>query len=492
MPKQRQEIPISGVTIDRSSRTPVYKQLYSEFRDAILAGRFLPGQQIPPTRELAKVLKISRTTVLLAFDHLLLEGYIKGKPGAGTFISDEIPESLLLANFKDRTAQEPERLKRQRTNVRGSKLVEYLNRERLDYNKFQPFKPGVPDLNRFPCDIWSKLLAKGTSTIPKKDLGYSSSGGFKPLRKAIADYLRMARGVKCHHKQVIIINGAQQGVDIICRVLLEKGDSVGFEDPGYPDARNILSAAGMNIIPMPMDDEGMNFKNCRQEPALLYITPSHQYPLGVTMSLNRRLELLEYATSIGAWILEDDYDSEYRYNGFPLSALQGIDNSHSVIYMGTFSKVMFPGIRLGYVIVPEDLIEIFIAAKLLIDRNSPILEQAAMEKFIAEGHYGRHVRKMRVLYEQRKKVFYELVETYLSQYLFLHPTEAGLHTIAWLKQAEDDTIFSKMMFENHIIAPALSGYSITKKLKPALVLGYAAYSQQQIEATVKKMKKVLG
>lgn len=490
MAKTSQEINLAAIAIDRKSDIPVYRQLYNEFRQAILNGRFRSGQRLPATRELAKFFKVSRTTVLLSFENLLIEGYIKGRPGSGTFISDEIPEHLLQVSMKESYLDKSSKSKNN-PRAKGYKLKEYLNSERQDYNMFKPFKPGVPDLNEFPFHIWKKLIANSIEDLSRDRFGYSSSAGYKPLRQAVADYIRISRGVKCEAEQVIITNGSQQGIDLAIRVLLKHGDNVGFEEPGYPGAADTLSAAGMNLIPMPMDEEGINFKKSKRKPSLVYVTPSHQYPLGITMSLNRRLELLDYCSSTGAWILEDDYDSEYRYNGHPLSSLQGIDNNNSVIYMGTFSKVMFPGLRLGYLIVPPHLIESFTAAKMLADRNSPIFEQAALEKFISEGHYGRHIRRMRVLYEKRKDVFYDYSEKHLKEHIAMHPAEAGLHTIGWLNKIEDDEEFSRFMFKNGIITPALSGYSIKKRCKPGLVLGYAAYSEQQIKTAIKKIASLL-
>ncbi|MEL6821890.1 MAG: PLP-dependent aminotransferase family protein [Calditrichota bacterium] len=490
MAKLQKEIIIAGIELDTGKKAPLYRQVYQQFRKAILDGRFTPGQQLPPSRDLAKYLNISRTTVTMAFEHLMLEGYIRGKQGAGTFINEDIPERLLFANRETLSERRhhPDIMERK---VPGKNLAAVLERERDDYNAFAPFKPGVPDLSKFPFRKWGKLLSISANTLSVERFGYGSSAGYKPLRKAIANYLRIARGVKCGAQQVIITSGSQQGISLICRVLLEKGSTVGFEDPGYVDAQNIFRSNNIHTLPIPLDEEGINFKNIPEKPELIYVTPSHHYPLGITMSLNRRLELLDYANSIGSWILEDDYDSEYRYNGLPLSALQGLDNSASVIYMGTFSKVMFPGIRLGYLVVPEALIDPFIAARLLADRHSPFFEQSAMEMFLSEGHYGRHVRKMRLLYQKRRDTFYSLVENHLNDYLDLHPTEAGLHTVAWLKQHKNDKLFAEQMLKSGIYTPALSGYTIKYEQKPGLVLGYAAYSGGKIERTILKMKQVL-
>jgi len=492
MAKLQKEIIIAGIELNGDNDIPLYRQVYQQFRKAILDGRFNPGQQLPPSRDLARYLKISRTTVTMAFEHLMLEGYIRGKQGSGTFINEDIPEQLLFANREINVSDRQKRSDSMERKIPGSNLSTVLERERNDYNAFAPFKPGVPDLSEFPFRKWGKLLAHSANTLNIERFGYGSSAGYKPLREAIANYLRIARGVKCRANQVIITSGSQQGISLVCRVLLERGASVGFEDPGYVDAQNILHSNDVDLLPIPLDAEGINFKRIKEKPGLIYVTPSHHYPLGITMSLNRRLELLDFANSIGAWILEDDYDSEYRYNGLPLSALQGLDNSGSVIYMGTFSKVMFPGIRLGYLVVPGALIDPFIAARLLADRHSPFFEQSAMEMFLSEGHYGRHVRKMRLLYQKRRETFYSLIEQHLNDYFDLHPTEAGLHTVAWLKQHSNDKQFAMQMLKKGIYTPALSGYTMRYEQKPGLVLGYAAYSGAKIERTILQMKRILG
>ncbi len=486
MAKSKSEFIFPSFEINGESEIPVYRQIYDLIRNLILNGTIRSGQRLPSSRELAEKLKVSRTTILQSLDDLFSEGYIEGKTGSGTFVSSKIPESFINSISANRTTRN-----KKLVNKKSSRLNKYLDAEKLDYNKFQPFKPGVPDLNNFPFSIWSKLLANVSNELSPKEFGYGSAAGYKPLRIAIANHIRISRSVKCEPEQIIITGGSQQGIDLICRVLLERGNNVGFEDPGYPGARDIIGAAGMNIVPLQMDEEGLSFKDVKKKCDLIYATPSHQYPLGITMTLNRRLELIDYASSKNIWILEDDYDSEYRYDGHPISSLQGIDEYGCVIYMGTFSKVMFPGLRIGYLVVPENLIESFTAAKLLSDRNSPIFEQAALQKFISDGHFGRHLRKMRILYEQRKKFFYEAVEKHLNKYLNLHKTETGLHTVGWLKNNRSDRKIAKHFFENGVITPPLSSYYIDKGKKTGLVLGYAAYSEKQIISSIKIMKEIL-
>ena len=491
MTKLKQEVIIAGISLDRKSGSPLYRQVYDEIRAAILDGRFLPGQQLPPSRELASYLKVSRTTITQAFDHLMLEGYIKGLQGAGTYISDAIPENLLFSsashhgqsNFRELADEQQAQI---------DELVECLHRESEDYNLFLPFKPGLPDLEAFPYHLWGKLLTRSATQLPPPAFGYSSSAGYKPLRRAIANYLRVARSVRCKAEQIIITSGSQQAIHLAQRVLLKPGSIIGFEEPGYPDARNILSTAGMRLLPVPLDEEGLKIEGLVREMEMVYITPSHHYPLGVTMSLNRRLELLEFAKSNNIWILEDDYDSEFRYNGLPISSLQGIDNAGLVIYIGTFSKVMFPGIRLGFLVVPENLIEGFIAARYLGDRQSSIVDQAALAIFVEDGHFGRHIRKMRLLYQQRRDAFCKNVHRYLRDHWRIEKPEAGLHAVAWLKQGIDDADFSRRMAREGILTPALSSYSARNNLPPGLVLGYAAYSESQTLATLKKIARLLS
>ncbi len=489
MSKLKQEVIITGVSLDRRSSAPLYRQVYNEIRNAILDGRFLPGQQLPPSRELASYLQVSRTTITQAFEHLMLEGYIKGQQGSGTYISDDIPENLLYSNYSGETAANCRELSPQQQ-AQMQALINCIKRESRDYNLFLPFKPGLPDLTAFPFHTWAKLLSRSTGQLPPAAFGYSSSAGYKPLRRAIADYLRVARGVRCEPEQVIITSGAQQAIHMVQRVLLQKGAKIGFEDPGYPDARNIFATAEMELLSMPLDEEGLNFESAGDKPEMIYVTPSHQYPLGITMSLNRRLALLDYAKQNNIWILEDDYDSEFRYNGLPISSLQGIDNAGLVIYMGTFSKVMFPGIRLGFLVVPPNLIEGFIAARFLGDRQSSIVDQAALEQFITGGHFGRHIRKMRLLYQQRRDALYENVEAYLADHWEMTLPEAGLHTIAWLKTEPDDGTYASRLGHEGILTPPLSSYVVHQTQRPGLVLGYAAYSEEQSQQVLKTIARL--
>jgi GntR family transcriptional regulator/MocR family aminotransferase len=356
--------------------------------------------------------------------------------------------------------------------------------------KPRPFQPGVPALDLFPLKIWERLSRRRWRTLSPALLSYGHAAGYLPLRQAVAAYLGAARGVRCEPAQVLIVGGAQQAIDLAARVLLDPGDEVWFEEPGYPGARAVLLGTGARLVPVPVDEEGLAVEIGRSrcpQARLAYITPSHQYPLGVTMSLRRRLALLEWAAQAGAWILEDDYDSEYRYIGRPLAALQGLDLAGRVIYVGTFSKVLFPGLRLGYLVVPPELVDAFTAAAALANRCPPGPDQAILVDFINEGHFARHIRRMRTVYVERQTVLVEAAQTHLSGLLELSPTEAGLHMMGWLPAGLDDRAVARHLLSREVEAPALATYSLTGQLRPGLVLGYAGLRPGEIRRGVRQM-----
>src|SRR4030095_10698552 len=342
-----------------------YQQIYESLRLSILSGGIAPRTQVPPTRVLAGELGISRTTVVNAYDQLLAEGYLEGKTGAGTYVVSEMPdatfqlEATVLADGKER-AKRRERALSRRGQWIASSSVKSL-RMQAD-NTCLAFQNGVPAGDAVPFRVWWKLASRRWRNPPRELLGYGDPAGYRPLREAIAEHLRSARAVHCDADQVIIVAGRQQPIYLIARLLLEPGDRVWVEDPCYPGARNALLSAGSKVISVPVDEEGFDLGQALQlskKARLVYVTPSHQFPLGVTMSLSRRLALLEWAQRAGAWVLEDDYDSEYRYNGRPLPALQGLDIENRTVYIGTLSKTLFPSLRLGYLVVPPDLVDAF-------------------------------------------------------------------------------------------------------------------------------------
>ncbi len=494
MAKRKREFVLPGLVLDRKAAVPLYLQVYEGIRQSILENRLRPGEQLPPTRDFAAALGVSRTTMLLAFDHLFSEGYIEGRAGAGTFVSKTIPEHLLEVCAKTtlpraRAARAPV------LSGRGKRIVETARYCRLMRVNLRPLRPGLPALREFPTDLWSKIMARRTRTLAHEAFGYGDPGGYAPLRAALADYLRISRAVRCEAEQIVITNGSQQAIDLVCRVLLDPGDAVWMEEPGYNGFREPAEASGVRIIPVPVDARGLMVDAGRkQEPAarLAYVTPSHQYPLGMTMSLPRRIELLDWAANSGAWILEDDYDSEYRYTGHPLSSLQGLDRHGCVLYMGTFSKVLFPGLSLGYLVLPPNLVDAFLAVRTLSERASPILEQATLAEFIREGHFTRHIRQMRLLYEARRQVLLAAIRQYLAGAVSFCPAETGLQLSVYLKEGEDGEISRRAAAHELDIRPLSIFYADPANIRQGFVFGYAAFNEPEIRGAMQTLSMLLA
>ena len=483
---------VPEILLDSDSAIPLHRQLYEGLRGAILAGRLVAGTRLPATRVLARELCVSRNTVMNAFEQLLAEGYVEGQTGSGTYVSHVLPDDLLRVPERP-ASQSPAGLNR-RLSRRGALLAATPVTIARDQGLPRAFRPGLPTFETFPFDIWTRLVARHWKRPPPELLSYGEPAGYRPLREAIAAYLRAARGVQCATEQVIVVAGSQQGLDLAARVLLDPGDRVWIEDPGYVGARGALRSAGAQLVPVPLDREGLRvavgIDTCAGA-RMAYVTPSHQYPLGVTMSLSRRLALLDWARRTGAWLLEDDYDSEYRYTGRPLPALQGLDTDGRTIYLGTFSKVLFPSLRLGYLVVPADLADAFVAARALADRHPPSLEQAALTDFIAEGHFARHIRRTRALYAARQAALIEAAGRELAGLIELHPAEAGMHLVGWLPEGIDDAVIAKRAAQAGVDTPALSSYALEPLRRGGLLLGYAAVSEAEIRQGIQRLGAAL-
>jgi GntR family transcriptional regulator/MocR family aminotransferase len=481
------------VVLDPSAALPLHRQLNEGIRGAILAGRLGSGTRLPATRVLARELRVSRNTVLNAFEQLLAEGYVEGQTGSGTYVSHVLPDDFLCV--PERPPAQPPAGADRRLSHRGALLAATPVTIARDQGLPRAFRPGLPTFDTFPFDIWTRLLTRHWKRPPPDLLSYGEPAGYYPLREAIAAYLRAARGVQCATEQVIVVAGSQQGLDLAARVLLDPGDRVWIEDPGYVGARGALQSAGAQLVPVPLDGEGLRvavgIDRCASA-RMAYVTPSHQYPLGVTMSLSRRLALLDWARRTGAWVLEDDYDSEYRYTGRPLPALQGLDADDRTIYVGTFSKVLFPSLRLGYLVVPADLVDAFVAARALADRHPPSLEQAALADFIAEGHFTRHIRRTRALYAARQAALLDAAQRELAGSIELHPAEAGMHLIGWLPEGVDDTEIAKRAARANLDTPALSSYALEPQRRGGLLLGYAAVDEADIRQGIQRLGRVLS
>jgi GntR family transcriptional regulator/MocR family aminotransferase len=482
----------AALSLDASASESLYRQLYEQLRAAILERRLQPGAKLPSTRNLADELDVARNTVMGAYEQLLAEGYLEGETGSGTYVARDLPDKILLAPAVSRQTGKPRSAAR--LSRRGRVLSNNLLGVRPD-DPPHPFRPGIPAVDQFPFGVWNRLMMKHWRRQPVDLMPYSSPGGYPPLRDAIAQYVAAARAVKCEAQQIIIVSGAQQALDLASRLLLDPGEEAWMEEPGYGGARAALLAAGVKPVAVPVDESGLDVVAGRRlspKARLAYVTPSHQYPTGVVMTLTRRLELLRWAERTRSWIVEDDYDSEYRYASRPVASLQGLDTSGSVIYCGTFSKVMFPSLRLGYVIVPPQLVDAFDRAKAVFDRHSPTVEQAVLAEFIAEGHMARHVRRMRVLYMERQNALLEALHRELKGAVEVHSHEAGMHVIAWLAKGMSDSVVSRRARELGVEAPALMTYRAKPGGRPGLVLGYAAYAEREIRAAVEKLAAALG
>jgi GntR family transcriptional regulator/MocR family aminotransferase len=486
-------VPFIPLHVDRRSRLPLQRQLYNELRSAILNGRLERGARLPATRVLAADLSVSRNTVAGAFDQLLAEGYLEGKVGSGTYVTQALPDDLLNVSG-DAPAQSSSPPPAHQPSRRGQHLASIVVSHARGISAPRAFRAGIPALDLFPRQLWARLTARAVRQAPAPILTYAEAAGYRPLREAIAAYVRAARGVRCVTDQVVVTCGSQQALDLAARVLLDPGEMAWVEDPGYLGARGALQAAGVQCEAVPIDGEGLDVAHgLARAPAarLAVVTPSHQYPLGITMSLGRRMQLLAWARQQHAWIVEDDYDSEYRYQGRPLAALQGLDPAGRVIYIGTFSKVLFPGLRLGYLIAPENLVDAFIAARALADRHSHGIDQVVVTEFLTEGHFARHVRRMRALYAERQQALVSSVQRELGEMIEVHPSEAGLDLIGWLPEGADDREVASAARAAGIMIAPVSAYTIRARLRPGIRLGYASVSPRQIREGVKKLGSVL-
>jgi GntR family transcriptional regulator / MocR family aminotransferase len=479
------------IAIDSEKSIPKYRQLYEWFRRAILDGQLRPGQRVPSTRSLAAELKISRIPVSGAYEQLHAEGYFETFVGAGTCVASSIPDEALKAVSGE--LRKPSRAALKTKAPRRISRRVALMREPPEpwLNYLGAFRVSLPALDHFPIEVWSKLLNRHSRKQTRQLMAYGGAMGYMPFREAIAEYLGAVRGVRCEPSQILVTTGSQQGLQLSAYVLLDAGERVWVEEPGYSGARQALISAGAQLVRVPIDHEGLNVaegvRRGRNAHAA-YITPSHQYPLGVTMSATRRMMLLNWAVRNGAWIIEDDYDSEYRFGERPIASLQGLDKDGRVIYVGTFSKVMFPALRLGYVVVPKDLVAAFSTARSAADNFSSTLYQAVMTDFIREGHFARHIRRMRMLYMERRTALVEAIRKQMGDKLEVIGAEAGMHLVALLPSGVSDIAVSRKAGEMGISAMPLSSCYSKPPIRAGLILGYGGTGAHQIQDGIRKLQ----
>jgi GntR family transcriptional regulator/MocR family aminotransferase len=488
--KHAELVPFISIALAAGEGRPLYRQLYDALRTAILDERLPPGQRLPSTRALADLLHVSRFTVATAYELLLAEEFIHGQVGSGTYVRGDLVRAEGALPAERRPPGSPPRL-----SERGLLLASTRVTTDGDLVGPRAFSPGQPALDYFPSAVWARIAGRVLRRPPPELLAYGDTRGYRPLREAIASYLRAARGVSCDPEQVFVVSGSQQALDLSARILLDPGDAVWIEDPGYLGARAALRGAGADLVPVNVDDEGIDVaEGVRRRPnaRLAYVTPSYQYPLGVTMSLARRLALLDWARSASAWVLEDDYDSEFRYAGHPLAALAGLDTAGHVIYMGTFSKVLFPALRLGYLVVPSWSVDAFAHARASTGRHAPTLDQAVLAEFIAEGHFAHHLRAMRVLYHERQKAFLATVSSGLAGLIDVRPSAAGMHLVGWLAASLDDVLISRRAAEAGIDVRPISAHALGCAVPPGLLLGYTALRSQETQDGLATLARVLS
>jgi GntR family transcriptional regulator / MocR family aminotransferase len=466
--------------LERDTDVPLFRQLYLQIRAAILSHALRPGSKLPSTRELAAQLGISRTAVVSAYEQLLAEGYTMGRKGAGTYISSDLPEPFIGSRAKRIEPASPPPL--------ASSFIDVTMQ-----NDDRPFNLGRTLIDARTAELWRKISTRTFRRLDASHLGYGDPRGMVELRRTICDYLQAARAVKCDPGQIVITAGTQQATDIVIRVL-RGPQKVWVEDPGYPLTRQALQAAGMELCPIPVDEHGIDVRagiKLAPDARAVFITPSHQFPTGVALSMARRLELLAWARGSGAWIIEDDYASEFRYGGRPLASLQGLDDGERVIYIGTMNKALFPGLRLGYAVVPRPLVREFVTHRYLMDRQPSTLCQAALTEFMQEGHFTGHIRRMRVLYREQRDALVSALVRRLGDHLTVDAPDQGMHLVAYTRKGFSDTAVERSAREAGVIVRATSRMYVKASPRSGLMLGFCGYPRRTIETAVARLAKAV-
>jgi GntR family transcriptional regulator / MocR family aminotransferase len=463
----------------------MFRQVYLQLRSAILSGTLRPGAKLPSTRELADQLGVSRSAVVSAFEQLFAEGYASGKKGAGTYIASDLPEPFAAIHGRKKRSISVTKITASSREPGGFVDVTTQSDER-------PFNLGRTLVDARTVELWRKLSARSLRSFGRHHLGYGDPHGMLELRKSVCDYLQAARAVRCEPEQIIITAGTQQAVDIVTRVMQGPDKEVWIEDPGYSLTRLALVAAGAKVRSIPVDQHGIDVaEGIRRAPKAraVFITPSHQFPKGVVLSMARRLELLAWARERGAWIVEDDYASEFRYGGRPLASLQGLDEAERVIYIGTLNKALFPGLRLGYAVVPASLVRAFVTARYLMDRQPSSLCQAVVAAFMQEGHFAAHIRRMREMYRDQRDALVAALKRRLSDHLTVDPPDQGMHLVAYTRQGLSDVMIELAAQEYGVIVRAMSSLYVEAPARSALMFGFSGYPRQVIAPAIARLAK---
>ena len=496
MSKHTDTLTLVDLHLDRHSTTPLHRQMYAQIRDLIVEGRLTAGRSLPSSRAIASTFDISRSTVVVAFEQLAMEGYISGRVGDATRVV-EVPSGESARARRGVARPSPVRPLLSR---RGTSLERAANSYPNLLQSLVPFSAGIPAINAFPHALWGRLTQRRWRKPDPALLSYGETEGYRPLREAIAAHATATRGARCDADQVIVVNGSFQAIEMTLRLLTNPGDQILLEDPGYSGMRGTVAALGLRAVPVAVDAEGFRVDDAiRSSPRarIAYVTPSHQMPTGATLSASRRMQLLAWAQRCRGWIIEDDYDGVFRYRGQPLTALQGIDESNRVIYVSTFSKVLVPSLRLAYVIAPPELVDAFVAARRFSDRHSPGVEQAVLADFMEQGFFARHLRRMRSLYEERQAFFIKESRRVIGDDLIVEPNPAGIHLVGYFRSRLDDNKVAAAAWDLGVSAGALSTHYLAKaSAKSGLVLGYTQADEREtqtgIQALAWALRRVRG
>lgn len=479
------------IALDRQSSKPLSDQIYTGIRTAIETGRLRIGAPLPSSRSLARDLGVARSTVMLAYEHLRKEGYLDGALGRVNRVSERVlPSRRSAMRVLRRPDPAPLSLSR-----RGQRMAQ------MSFDGYhgimetpRAFRTGVPALDLFPIATWQKLLSRAWRRSSPRALGYGDPFGYAPLRRAIGQYLRSARGLLCSDDQILVTAGSQQAINLCAHLAFDPGDAVWMEDPGYVGARHAFMVHEARLVPVPVDESGLDVRagiEAAPDARLAYVTPARQLPLGVTMSLARREALLAWARSANAWILEDDYDSELRYASRPPAPLWSMDPNGRVVFIGTLSKIMFPALRLGYMVVPPGLADLFRRVRILSDMTSPYLLQAAMAEFIMEGHFERHIRRMRTLYQRRHELLTHLLKKRLGSRIEVANSEAGMNLVVWLPSHVDDRAVAAEAKQHDLDLLPLSELTMAHERRPGILLGFGGIQERDIVEGVDRLERVL-
>lgn len=490
MGKITPQILLTFINIHKKPGRTINSQLYEQLKNGIFEGMLRPGDRMPSSREMSKELAISRNIVLQVFEQLEREGFFEAKTGSGTFISRNVDKFSYPKRQMARPAQKQERYM-----ARPYGLNNVFKGHVSDLEPIRPFQVSAPLLSEFPFPAWARISANVHKNMASLHLGYDDAQGYLPLRKALSDHLRISRSINCDPDNMVIVNSSRQALHLASEMLLNKGDQCWMENPGYPGATSAIRRFGGRVCPVPILHDGMDLDFAMRhypKAKLAYVTPSHQFPMGNTMALNERIKLLNWAAAHQMWIVEDDYDSEFRYNSRPIPALQGMDTNGNVIYLGTLSKVLLPALRLGYMVFPSRaMARQFATGKSAIDGQSNIINQAIAAEFISQGHFSRHIRRMRLLYKKAQDDLVDLINSHLRNRLTPVPVEAGMHLLAWLPQAIDGAVIAREALKDGLIIHTVSQYCLTAAHRNGLILGFTGFTSAEMEEAILILKRVL-